>query len=173
MRMPGPREPGLEQRRVGTDGKERHAERRGEKREHPKREARGRRRLEAGGDRDRQPEDGERHQCGVDEETGASGQTDQRVRIGVSGKKRALEEDHGDGPDGGRTAKAREHQLGEERLHRKEQESAQEERRAERGDEAEGGRGRRLTRAFAWRRGDGHDRAIRDLQGPTLLAAKR
>ena len=125
-RMVGAREPCLQQRRVGRQCEEGRSDRDREQAEQPECFALHRRTAPVRRDGQRQPEAGDHQQGEMDHHRAAAGRKlGQRMGIAVAGEQRSLEEHHGHRPHRRCTAEPRQHQLGEHRLHRKQQCRAQ------------------------------------------------
>ena len=128
-RMAGAREPCLQQRTVGGQREERQSDRDREQPEQPQRLALRGRPAPAASDRQRQRKGRDDHERHMDDDRQAARQmTGQEVRIGIAGEQRGLEEHHGHRPHLRRAAEARQHHLGEQRLHRKQQGGREEDR---------------------------------------------
>jgi hypothetical protein len=127
--MAGAHEPGLQQRVVGGEREERQADRDQEQAEQPERVARGRRIAPGGSDRERQgqPRHDQQHQMRHDG-NGAVFDLHQEVSVGVTGEQQRLEKHHRHRPHRGRAAESWQHHLGEQRLHREQQQRTDEDR---------------------------------------------
>jgi hypothetical protein len=125
----GADEPGLQQRIVGGKRKERQPDRDGKQAEQPDGITRGRRIAPAGRDRQRQ----RRHRHDQQEDMDRNGNDaffdpHQDMRVGIAGQEQRLEKHHRHRPHRGRAAEPRQHHLGEQRLHREQEQRAQEDR---------------------------------------------
>ena len=130
--MAGAREPGLQQRPVGRECKERQPDRDREQTEQPQRLARLRRRTEALRDVQRQHEAGEHIHRDVDEQRVPPGRKARdQMRVGIARQQGGLEEHQRNRPDRGGAAELRQHHLGEHRLHGEQQRRADEDGRDE------------------------------------------
>ena len=140
--MAAARKPRLQQRTVRRQRKERKADRYCEQAEQEHLLASGRRHAPALGDRQRQEHRPAHHHAEMDRQRqAAAGKARQRVGVGVAEQQDALEEHHRHRPDRGRAAEARQHDLGEHRLHGKQQCRAEEDRRGIDGDDPVSWRG--------------------------------
>ena len=127
--MAGAHEPGLQQRIIGGERKERQADRDGEQPQQPERVTRGRRLAPGARDRERQGRIAthQQHQMHRDR-NGAVLDLHQEMRVGVTGEQQRLEKHHRHRPHRRRAAEPRQHHLGEQRLHREQQKRADEDR---------------------------------------------
>ena len=134
--VPATREPRLQQRTVRRHGEERRAHRHGEQAGEPQGLARFRRRVPAGGKGDRQEGETGRHCCELQDRSRPQAEPGRKeMRPGVAGEQGGLEKHHGDRPDRRRAAKPGQRHAGKEGLHREQQEGAEENRRAEGGQQ--------------------------------------
>ena len=125
--MAGANEPGLQQRIVGRQRKERQPDRDREQAEQPERVARGRRLAPPACDRQRQRQQRDHQQHQMDRHRQhAAFELHQIMRIGVAAEQQRLEEHHRHRPHRRRAAEPRQHHLGEQRLHREQQQRADE-----------------------------------------------
>ncbi len=124
--MAGAHEPGLQQRVVGGQRKERQADRHREEAEQPEFGAGTWRLAPALRDRQRQAEGRHHQQHHVHHHRQhPAARLGQPVRIGVAEQQHGLEEHHRHRPDGRGAAKLRQHHAGEHRLHPEQQQSAE------------------------------------------------
>ena len=154
----GAREPGLQQRAVGGERKERQPDRGREQAHQPERLPGLRRPGPAGGDRQRQRKDGADRHHDMDDDRRPSGRIAREpVGIGISGQQRALEEHDRHRPHRRRAAQTRQHHLREHRLHHEQQRGADEDRRRERCEQQQAtAGGRRLRRVVRRQVGYAH-----------------
>ena len=129
-RMIGADEPRLDQRPVGGEREKRQPDRHGEQAEQPQRLAGSRRSAPPARDMQRQREARDDHHRQMNDYRHAPRrEARQRMRVGVAGEQRGLEEHHRDRPHGRSAPKPGQHHLGEHRLHGEQQRRAHEDRR--------------------------------------------
>ncbi len=123
--MAGANEPGLQQRIVRRQREERQPDRDREQAEQPERIARRRRLAPAARDRQRQRQYGDRQQQQMHRDRNhAVAELHQIMRVGIAAEQQRLKEHHRHRPHRRRAAEPRQHHLGEQRLHRKQQQRA-------------------------------------------------